>query len=49
MVAYQVRRGDSLWTIARAHGTTVTELRNRNNLRNSRIFAGQVLEVPRAR
>lgn len=46
---YRVRRGDSLWTIARAHGTTVGELRSRNNLRNSRIFAGQVLEVPRGR
>lgn len=46
---YKVRRGDSLWTIARAHGTTVNELRDRNNLRNSRIFAGQVLEVPRGR
>jgi hypothetical protein len=46
---YKVRRGDSLWTIARAHGTTVADLRSRNNLRNSRIFAGQVIEVPRAR
>ncbi len=46
---YKVRRGDSLWTIARAHGTTVDELRSRNNLRNSRIFAGQVLDVPRGR
>jgi hypothetical protein len=47
--SYRVRRGDSLWTIARAHGTTVTELRDRNNLRSSRIFAGQVLDVPSAR
>lgn len=46
---YKVRRGDSLWTIARAHGTTVAELRSRNNLPGSRIFAGQVLEVPRGR
>jgi len=46
---YRVRRGDSLWAIAQAHGTTVAELRSRNNLRNSRIFAGQVLEVPSAR
>ncbi|NJD20813.1 MAG: LysM peptidoglycan-binding domain-containing protein [Gemmatimonadetes bacterium] len=46
---YKVRRGDSLWTIARAHGTTVADLRSRNNLANSRIFAGQVLEVPHGR
>jgi len=49
VAAYKVRRGDSLWTIARAHGTTVADLRSRNNLRNSRIFAGQVIEVPRGR
>jgi LysM repeat protein len=46
---YKVRRGDSLWTIARANGITVADLRSQNNLRNSRIIAGQVLEVPRAR
>lgn len=45
-VAYRVRRGDSLWTIARSHGTTVETLRSANNLRGSRIYAGQVLEVP---
>jgi len=47
--AYKVRRGDSLWTIARRHGTTVDDLRDRNNLRGSKIFAGQVLEVPLGR
>lgn len=47
--AYRVRSGDSLWGIAQAHGTTVKELRSLNNLRTSRIYAGQVLEVPAAR
>ena len=47
--AYKVRSGDSLWTIARAHRTTVADLRSWNNLRGSKIFAGQVLEVPRGR
>jgi len=47
--AYKVRRGDSLWTIARAHGTTVADLRSRNHLRGSKILAGQVLEVPLGR
>jgi hypothetical protein len=46
---YTVRSGDSLWTIAREHGTSVDELRELNNLRGSRIYAGQVLEVPRGR
>lgn len=48
-VAYEVRNGDSLWTIAQAHGTTVEELRGLNGLRGSRIYAGQVLDVPGSR
>jgi len=47
--SYRVRSGDSLWTIARRHGTTVDEIRALNDLRGSRIFAGQVLDVPSAR
>jgi LysM repeat protein len=43
---YEVRSGDSLWTIARKHGTTVAELRAQNALATSRIRPGQVLEVP---
>ena len=43
---YTVRNGDSLWTIAQRHGTTVTSLRAANGIRGSRIFAGQVLTVP---
>jgi LysM repeat protein len=46
---YTVRSGDSLWTIARRHGTSVDELRALNNIRGSRILPGQVLEVPRSR
>lgn len=45
---YRVRSGDSLWTIARRHATTVERLRQANNLRSSRIRAGQVLEIPTA-
>jgi LysM repeat protein len=45
-VRYQVRRGDSLWTIARAHGTTVDQIRAANELPGSRIYAGQTLRVP---
>lgn len=48
-VAYQVRSGDSLWSIARSHGTTVDRIRAANSLRGSRIVPGQVLEVPRGR
>ena len=43
---YRVRRGDSLWKIARAHGTTVDELREYNGISGNRIFVGQVIDVP---
>jgi hypothetical protein len=46
VLEYRVRRGDSLWDIAQSHGTTVNRLRQENNLRGSRIYAGQLLKVP---
>jgi hypothetical protein len=46
---YQIRPGDSLWTIARRHGVSVTELKTQNALRTNRIYAGQVLQVPASR
>ena len=46
---YRVRNGDSLWNIAKAHGTTVDRLKQENNLRGSRIYAGQLLKVPSSR
>jgi LysM repeat protein len=46
---YEVRPGDSLWTIARKLGTTVDRLKNENELDSSRIYAGQVIQVPAGR
>lgn len=43
---YRVRRGDSLWSIARQYGTTVARLKALNGLDTSRVLAGQVLRVP---
>lgn len=45
-VEYTIRSGDSLWDIARDHGTTVDELKDVNGISGSRIFVGQVIEVP---
>lgn len=42
---YRVRPGDSLWTIARANGLTVGELRAANDLRGNRIYPGQLLRL----
>ncbi|MEM7416828.1 MAG: DUF5715 family protein [Gemmatimonadota bacterium] len=43
---YRVRNGDSLWRIARSHGTTVDEIREANGMRGSNIYPGQVIDVP---
>jgi len=41
-----VRSGDSLWSIARAHDTTVAELMAANGLSSERLSLGQVLQLP---
>jgi LysM repeat protein len=46
VIRYTVQRGDSLWVIASRVGTTVEEIRRRNGIDSSRIYAGQVLDVP---
>lgn len=43
---YKVNRGDSLWSIARRHNTTVDTLKDLNRLSDSRIVAGQTITVP---
>lgn len=45
-VEYTVRNGDSLWDIARDYGTTVDELQYVNRIDGSRIYPGQVIDVP---
>jgi N-acetylmuramoyl-L-alanine amidase len=45
-VVHVVERGESLWRIAEAHGTTVKRLRELNDLRNAdRILIGQKIRV----
>ena len=41
-----VRRGESLWLIARQYGTTVDTLRQTNNLAADKIDIGQVIKIP---
>jgi nucleoid-associated protein YgaU len=43
---YRVRSGDTLWSIARRHGTSVDRLRNANDLRSERLQPGQTLVIP---
>lgn len=42
---YKIRRGDSLSTIARKFGTTVSRLKSLNGLKNDRISAGKTIRV----
>jgi len=44
---YIVQRGDTLWSIARRHGTTMAAIAAANGIVNySRIYAGQSLIIP---
>jgi LysM repeat protein len=44
-IVYRVRKGDTLYTIARKHGVTVDELRAWNNLRGSALGIGTRLSI----
>ncbi len=43
---YMVMRGDTLWKIAQRHKTTIDVVKRKNGLRSSRIYPGQILQVP---
>lgn len=45
---YRVRRGDTLWDLARRHGTTIAEICRRNSLPAAEIRTGQSLRLPGA-
>ena len=42
---YTVAKGDSLWTISKAHNISVDKLKKINNLKNANIKPGQVIRV----
>jgi hypothetical protein len=46
LVAYTVSRKDTLWRIARRHGTTPEAIQRINDLSSTVIHPGQVLQVP---
>jgi LysM repeat protein len=48
MSSHRVRRGESLWTIARAYGVTEEVLRMANAIRGDRLFEGDVIVIPAA-
>ena len=42
---YEVRAGDSLWEIANRFGTTVSRIKELNELRSGKIYPGQKLRI----
>ena len=44
--SHVVKRGDSLWIIARRYGTTTQKIQSANGLRNTKLHIGQVLKIP---
>ncbi len=46
VVAYRVSQRDTLWRIARSHGTTPDQIKSQNGLASTRIYPGQLLQVP---
>lgn len=46
---YTVKAGDTLWSIANANDMTVTQLKQKNDLKNNTIYIGQTLDVSSAK
>ncbi len=46
MINYRVRGGDTLSSIARKHNSTVTKIKQANNLMGNSIYSGQKIKVP---
>ncbi len=45
VISYHVKRGDTLWDIARAHSVEEVDIKKWNNLRRNTIYAGQELLI----
>jgi membrane-bound lytic murein transglycosylase D len=43
---YRVRRGDSLWILAKRYGITTKTIQTLNNLSSTRLYIGQILSIP---
>lgn len=43
---YTVKKGDSLYSIAKKYNTTVTELKSLNNLTTDNLSIGEILKIP---
>ena len=46
-IRHSVKKGDTLYGLARKYGTTVSKIQKANGLRGTKIFAGTSLLIPR--
>jgi len=46
IITYKVRRGDSLWTLAKRYSTTTKKIQELNQLKSVNLRIGQVLKIP---
>ena len=46
ITTYTVKRGDSLYSIAREYNTTINEIKKLNNLTNNLLSIGQIIKIP---
>ncbi len=44
-INYVVKKGDNLYSIARKYNTTVSEIKNKNNLTSNNLSIGQILKI----
>ena len=44
-ITYRVRTGDSLWSLARRHGTTVDRIKRQNGLTSNTLQPGQLVTI----
>ncbi len=45
IIIYTVKRGDSLWALAREYNTTVNDIKQLNNLNSDVLSIGQELQI----
>jgi len=46
IITYKVRRGDSLWTLAKRYHTTTKKIQELNNFKSVNLQIGQTLKIP---
>ena len=46
MFMYTIKKGDTLWSIARVYGTSVEEIKKLNYFTDNDLYIGQVIRIP---